>query len=72
MKWGERPFAIIALAPDDDGNIGEEGIRVRVASYVEMGVIPGLAILEKVAFAVELPLTSVGNVDKKKMRLLFQ
>jgi len=31
-----------------------------------------VAIPEKVAFAVELPLTFVVKVDKKKLRLIFQ
>ena len=54
------------------GNISEEDVHENVTSYGENGAIPRVAIPEKVAFAVELPLTSVGKVDKKKLRLIFQ
>jgi len=56
---------------DHVGNISEEDIRENVASHGEKNVIPRVAIPETVAFAVELPLTSVGKVDKKKLRLPF-
>ena len=68
VKWGERPLAFVVLEPDHVGKIVEEDIRLHVASYVEKGVIAKIAIPEKVAFAEELPLTSVGKVDKKKLR----
>ena len=56
---------------DRVGNISEEDIRENVASHGGKGVIPRVAIPEKVAFAVELPLTSVGKVEKKKLHLLL-
>ncbi len=68
VKWGERPLAFVVLEPDHVGRILEEDIRLHVASYVEKGVIAKIAIPERVAFAEELPLTSVGKVDKKKLR----
>ena len=46
----------------------EEDIQLRVASYVERGVIAKIAIPENVAFAGDLPLTSADKVDKKKLR----
>jgi non-ribosomal peptide synthetase component E (peptide arylation enzyme) len=39
-----------------------------VASYVERGLIAKIAIPDHVAFVDDLPLTSVGKVDKKKLR----
>jgi fatty-acyl-CoA synthase len=68
-KWGERPLALVVLEPDHVGRIAEEDIRLHVASYVEKGIISKIAIPEKVAFTDDLPLTSVGKVDKKKLRV---
>ena len=68
VKWGERPLALVVLEPDHVGEIVEEDIRLHVASYVERGLVSKIAIPENVAFADDLPLTSVGKVDKKKLR----
>src|SRR5271166_6657361 len=68
VKWGERPVALIMLEPDHVGKIGEDDIRLHIASYVERGLIAKIAIPENVTFADDLPLTSVGKIDKKKLR----
>ncbi len=68
VKWGERPFALVVLHADHVGKIDEDDIRLHVASYVERGVISKIAIPENVKFTDDLPLTSVGKVDKKKLR----
>ncbi len=69
VKWGERPLALVVLEPDHVGRIVEEDIRLHVASYVEKGVISKIAIPERITFTDDLPLTSVGKVDKKKLRV---
>jgi fatty-acyl-CoA synthase len=68
VKWGERPLALIILHPDHVGKVGEDDIRLHVASYVERGLISKIAIPENVTFVTELPLTSVGKIDKKVLR----
>ena len=68
VKWGERPLALVMLEPDHVGKIGEDDIRLHVASFVERGLISKIAIPENVKFTDDLPLTSVGKVDKKKLR----
>ena len=68
VKWGERPLALVSLDPEHADKIGEDDIRLHVASYVERGLISKIAIPENVTFVAELPLTSVGKVDKKKLR----
>ena len=68
VKWGERPFALVVLEPDHVGKIVEDDIRLHVASYVERGLISKIAIPENITFTEDLPLTSVGKVDKKKLR----
>lgn len=71
VKWGERPLALVMLQPDRVGKVGEDDIRLHVASYVERGLISKIAIPENVVFVPELPLTSVGKVDKKKLRAAY-
>jgi fatty-acyl-CoA synthase len=68
VKWGERPLALVILYPEHAGKIGEDDIRLHVASYVERGLISKIAIPENVIFVAELPLTSVGKIDKKRLR----
>jgi fatty-acyl-CoA synthase len=68
VKWGERPHALVVLHPGQAGEVGEDDIRLHVASYVERGIISKIAIPENVTFVPELPLTSVGKVDKKTLR----
>ncbi len=68
VKWGERPLALVTLEPDQVGKVGEDDIRLHVASYVERGLLSKIAIPENVTFVAELPLTSVGKIDKKRLR----
>ena len=70
-KWGERPLALVVLHPEHVGHIAEEDIRLHIASYVERGLISKIAIPENVTFADELPLTSVGKIDKKALRAAY-
>jgi len=76
-KWGERPPALIVLEPDFVGKnfvgkIGREDICKHVTSYADRGVIPRLAVPEHVKFVDDIPLTSVGKFDKKKLRATCQ
>ena len=70
-KWGERPMAFVILEPDFAGGsaeAAEEAIRAHVQSYVDKGVISKFAIPDRVVTVKELPLTSVGKVDKTALR----
>ena len=71
VKWGERPLALVILDPAHAGKIGEDDIRLHVASYAERGLISKIAIPENVSFVDELPLTSVGKIDKKVLRARY-
>ena len=71
IKWGERPLALVVLEDDQVGRMNEDDIRLHVAAYVERGVISRIAIPEQVMFVKELPLTSVGKIDKKQLRAAF-
>src|SRR5208337_4587471 len=68
VKWGERPLALVMLEPDHVGKIAEDDIRLHVASFVERCLISKIAIPENVTFMPDLPLTSIGKIDKKRLR----
>tara|TARA_Y100001934_G_scaffold267764_1_gene348855 strand:- start:1543 stop:3174 length:1632 start_codon:yes stop_codon:yes gene_type:complete len=63
-KWGERPVALVVKNGDAD----EEGIKAMMADYADKGIISRYGIPDRVIFVDELPRTSVGKLDKKKMR----
>jgi len=63
-KWGERPVALVVKTGDAD----EEGIKALMADYADKGIISRYGIPDRVIFVDELPRTSVGKLDKKKMR----
>ena len=70
-KWGERPMALVIVEPGFAGGsaeAAEEAIRAHVRTYVDKGVISKFAIPDRVMLVKELPLTSVGKVDKAVLR----
>ena len=71
-KWGERPMALVVVEPELAGAVGEEAIRVHVRSYVDKGTISKLAVPERIVVVKELPLTTVGKIDKKVLRQRYQ
>ena len=64
QKWGERPVALVVKG----GEVDEEAIKELVSQYADKGVISRYGIPDRVVFVDELPRTSVGKLDKKKMR----
>ena len=63
-KWGERPVALVVKG----GDVDEQSIKDLVAGYAEQGIISRYGIPDRVVFVDELPRTSVGKLDKKRMR----
>ncbi|MCU5780982.1 medium-chain-fatty-acid--CoA ligase [Alcanivorax balearicus MACL04] len=63
-KWGERPVALVVKGAD----VEAQAIIDMVADYAEKGMISRYGIPDRVVFVEELPRTSVGKLDKKKMR----
>lgn len=68
-RWGERPLAIIVLKPGM--NASEEDIKATVRTRVETNELSRYAIPDHVVFAQSLEKTSVGKLDKKKMRAMY-
>jgi len=65
-KWGERPLALVVLrdgAPDD-----ADAIRAFAFEHAGRGIISKYAVPDRIVFVTELDKTSVGKLDKKRLR----
>jgi fatty-acyl-CoA synthase len=63
-RWGERPLAL--LVPRVGEQIDVEAVRAGLAGAVERWWVP-----ERIEVVAELPKTSVGKVDKQRLRERF-
>jgi len=67
-KWGERPTAIVVLKPDFIGKVNEETLRKFLKGFVNDGLLNSWSVPDHVVLAGNIPKTSVGKIDKKKIR----
>jgi len=67
-KWGERPMAVIVPKTEFAAKVRQDEIRSHVKMYVDNGIISKFAIPNDVLFVEALEKTSVGKLDKKRMR----
>jgi fatty-acyl-CoA synthase len=65
-QWGERPFALLVLR--EGHSIDAQGLKQYLTPFVEQGHINKWAIPNQIALVTEIPKTSVGKLDKKRMR----
>ena len=65
-KWGERPHAMIVLK--EGKNMTKEDLKTFMQRYVDDNTITAWTIPSSVEFAVAIPKTSVGKLDKKVIR----
>ncbi|MFZ3202760.1 MAG: fatty acid--CoA ligase [Pseudomonas sp.] len=66
-QWGERPFALLVLR--ENQTLDAKGLKDHLKPYVEQGHINKWAIPTQIALVTEIPKTSVGKLDKKRIRL---
>ena len=70
-KWGERPLLVIVACDSSE----ENAIRDKIASAAQAAFAAGnlskWAIPEHVRFVTEIAKTSVGKIDKKRLRAEF-
>jgi fatty-acyl-CoA synthase len=69
-KWGERPLALVVLKPGE-GGVDASAVKQHMSSYVAKGVISKFGIPERLVFVETLPKTSVGKLDKKALREVY-
>ncbi|MEZ0606989.1 fatty acid--CoA ligase [Fibrella sp. WM1] len=67
-KWGERPHAIIVLKPDFVGKLEPKAIKDALQHRIEQGELNKWYIPDRIVFVPEIPKTSVGKLDKKRIR----
>ena len=68
-RWGERPIAVVVLKPGAAAT--EDEIKSMIRTRTETGELSRYAIPDHVIFAESLEKTSVGKLDKKKMRIMY-
>jgi fatty-acyl-CoA synthase len=66
-QWGERPFAL--LVAREGHVIDAKALKDHLKPFVEQGHINKWAIPSQIALVTEIPKTSVGKLDKKRIRL---
>jgi len=65
-KWSERPYAIVV--PKANTKTSDEDIRQFLQQFVDEGTINKWAIPKEIDFVEAIPKTSVGKIDKKRIR----
>ena len=66
-QWGERPFALVVVHPDQ--SLDARALKDHLKPFVEQGHINKWAIPSQIALVTEIPKTSVGKLDKKRIRV---
>ena len=65
-RWGERPYALVVKKADASLTSGE--ITAHLTEKVEQGDLNKWYIPDRIVIVPEIPKTSVGKLDKKKIR----
>jgi len=72
VRWGERPLALIVPKPAFAAKITSDQISAHVCAFADCGVISRYAVPAQVLFVDALERTSVGKLDKKRLRERYQ
>jgi fatty-acyl-CoA synthase len=65
-KWGERPYALVVARPGQSLSVLE--LKKHIQQYIDSGQISKWAMPEQIELVDAIPKTSVGKIDKKKIR----
>ena len=66
-QWGERPFALLVV--HEGQSLDAKALKEHLKPFVDQGSINKWAIPSQIALVTEVPKTSVGKLDKKRIRL---
>lgn len=69
-KWAERPLALVVLA--EGQSVGVSDIKAHLQQFVANGQISKWAVPDEIIFVQEIPKTSVGKIDKKRIRSMVE
>ncbi|SAL88725.1 AMP-dependent synthetase and ligase [Caballeronia terrestris] len=70
-KWGERPVALVVRKLQYEVPVSEDDIRKHVLAFSETGQISKYAVPQIVKIVDQLDKTSVGKLNKKRLREQF-
>lgn len=70
-RWGERPCLVAVAKPGAEAGAVTAGLMEAVAAAIRAGHLPGWAHPDRIELVEALPRTSVGKLDKKRMRVQF-
>ena len=65
-EWGERPYALVTT--DEALAIESKDVKQHLVQFVESGRINKWWIPERISMVEDIPKTSVGKIDKRKIR----
>ncbi|CAN6960357.1 Medium-chain-fatty-acid--CoA ligase [Psychrobacter okhotskensis] len=68
-RWGECPLALVVLKPEYIDTKADD-ILALGHQAVEKGHLPKYGVPSEIKFLAEMPRTSVGKLDKKRMRIM--
>lgn len=68
-KWTERPLAIVTA--HKGAALDEARVRETLLDFAGRGLLSRFAVPDRVVFVEELPKTSVGKLNKKRLREMF-
>jgi fatty-acyl-CoA synthase len=67
-QWGERPYALVVPKAGQEDQLSPESIQQQLLTRSENGEIKKWYLPDRILFVPEIPKTSVGKIDKKKLR----
>ena len=70
-KWGERPMVLVVPAPGCEPPLTGEHVRVHIQSRINAGELSQWALPDKVEIVDSIDKTSVGKIDKKRLRARY-
>ncbi len=71
-KWGERPLMLVVLKDGFRNQIAEADLKAFMKTAAEAGKLPKYGVPDRYEFVDEIPKTSVGKLDKKVMRRMYE
>ncbi|MDX1433560.1 MAG: AMP-binding protein, partial [Gammaproteobacteria bacterium] len=67
-RWGERPVVLVVPSEEARGSLDCDAIREHVRTFAERGEISRWAVPERIELVDSIDKTSVGKIDKKRLR----
>lgn len=70
-KWGERPLVVVTLRPEFQGKVDQEDFKQYMQQCAREGKLPKYAVPDRYELVNTIPKTSVGKLDKKSLRKIW-